>query len=223
MAERTIRSSQVNGRETTFFYSGRPNSLTFYEEGRKLAELTHDDLGQLVRFHCTRGKDVLPELHDMCGFRADPVETALDLGLGEKQQLTYLNGVQLDYAQYKNGRLKSQVTRKGDQKISRSFHPNGQVDLDGTVTVDADGAEVHPLNQLIKKYDSSGQLIQEARWRDDVVVVEDNWYPDGNKKQEIRRTRIDKGDNRKEVVTITRKFSESGKLLSEERVVDVSR
>lgn len=215
MSERTIRDSRVIGREKTFSYSGKASSLAFYEEGLRIAAIAYDELGRLDALQCTRGRDVLPEVHDMCGFGQVPVETVVDVRW-DKGHMTYLNGVLVDYALYdRRGRLKSQVTLKGNQKITRSFHKNGQVELDGAVTVDADGRDAQPLNNVIKKYDPSGQLIQEARWQDGVLVVSDNWYPNGNKKQEIRSKRINKG-SRTDVVTITKKFSEDGKLLSEE-------
>jgi antitoxin component YwqK of YwqJK toxin-antitoxin module len=213
MAERTIRNGQISGREATFFASGNPRWLAFYENGRKLAQTTYDDLRRMEFLQCTRGKDVLPEMHELCGFGQRPVETRLDRGHGKETTLTFSKGVRVADERFEDGRLVARGTLKGNRRTQQTFYSNGKLKLESTTTVDAAGEEVSPPNHTVNQYDPSGQLTHELQTRNGIQVVYNRWYPNGNKAEETRRTVSDKGKE----VTITRKFSESGKLLSEER------
>jgi antitoxin component YwqK of YwqJK toxin-antitoxin module len=220
LREETYQNGRRVGRGRTFYPSGQLRSVVVYGDAeRELASAEFTEHGQLHELHCADRPLLGPDFEDAtaCGFAAqsgepDPVELYRNNGRLVARKL-FVQGKLTRYESYfDSGKLAWQQDVTPEGSTERQFWESGikrmEVHWAGNTR-----QRSKLLEQLFQE--RSGGLQQEKRWHNGRLVLEINWYPNGQMR--IQREAVTWND---QDATHETRYYDNGNKSSEGTLVD---
>jgi antitoxin component YwqK of YwqJK toxin-antitoxin module len=183
--EKDYAHGNAQGQNRTFFPSGRPQEIEWWEDGHVLFDVAYLEDGRLLSLDCGK-RPYVDEAVTLCGFNNKPsrLQLAIPGSPDKTRTASYLNGELLTTAVMAqgNGAPLSQQSFDGDTHVSKEYFPDGKIKIESSY-------KGNRLNGKEIEYHSSGQVIRETIWDMGEKISEDIFFLNGQKKSHEERVR----------------------------------